>query len=375
MASAALQSTPMNSRIQNRWLDQRQVQVAHILHHETCPEGLDFVRARFSQAASYELPLDHGALVSVLAGKLMLSTSEYSELHLDAGTHLFLPPGSQARFHAEPGAELLHACAPSPERTRGSRLLIRSDAFLQGCAAPGHALRWILTPQYLSRRAFLHHDKTLLSPRGVPLSWFHTTMFDAQGLPTNDEGRPVFKMSYNYRTEPNVCYDVQGKAQIRVAKHPYGAEQLWGPWQELTSESTYHLCEDEVVEWAKDGHPRRNKHEVNIEHGYVSLICMHNPGCTGNERHSSGEYSEYGDLEKVVGTPGHREHLARIAPLDEMVDVLSLAQARGSDPTTLALWSRYQDGLSSQRALEEQLLQRLRDEGQGREAILATWSG
>ena len=365
----------MNSRIQNRWRDQEPgVEVASILHHESCPEGLDFVRARFSQATAYELPLDHGALVSVLAGKCILSTVEHSELHLESGTHLYLPPQSRARFHAEPGAELLHACAPSPARARGRRLLIRNDVFLRGCAATGHALRWILTPQYLSRRAFLHHDETLLSPRGEPLSWFHTTMFDAQGLPTNDEGIPVFKMSYNYRTEPNVCYDVQGKAWVRVAKHPYASEQLWGPWQELTSESSYHLCEDEAdQEWTKNGLPRRNKHEVHIEHGYVSLICMHNPGCTGSERHSSGEYSEYGDIEKVVGTPEHREHLARIAPFDEMVNALSLAGAQGVDPTTLALWSRYQDGLSSQRSLENQLLERLRAEGHGREGILVPW--
>jgi hypothetical protein len=44
-------------------------------------------------------------------------------------------------------------------------------------------LRWVITPQYLSRRIFLHHDPTLLSKSGHPVSWFHTTMFDVAGLP------------------------------------------------------------------------------------------------------------------------------------------------------------------------------------------------
>jgi hypothetical protein len=39
-------------------------------------------------------------------------------------------------------------------------------------------------------------------------------MFDVAGLPKNEEGDSVFKMSYNSRTEFNVCYDVKGKAKV-----------------------------------------------------------------------------------------------------------------------------------------------------------------
>jgi len=202
-------------------------------------------------------------------------------------------------------------------------------------------------------------------------------MFDAQGLPKNDEGEPVFKMSYNFRTEPNVCYDVVGKASVRTALHPYGAAQRWSEWKTMSSESTYHLCEDESeVEWvhADTGkHPARNKHEVRIEDGYVSLICMHNPACTGAERHSAGEYSEYGDPKLILGTPSYASHLKKIAPFDAMVDALSLAAARGEPLEPTPHWALYQQGLEAQRRIEEALAGQMRSEGNGREGILAPW--
>ena len=91
-------------------------------------------------------------------------------------------------------------------------VLLRSSPFVE-----------LLTLQYLSRRIFLHHDPTLLSKSGNPVSLFHTTMFDVDGLPKNEDGEPVFKMSYNSRTEFNVCYDVKGIARVRMAEHPYKA--------------------------------------------------------------------------------------------------------------------------------------------------------
>lgn len=368
----------MKTLIPNCWEDQsEQVAVAKILQRDVHPEGLDFARVRFAGAADYELPRDAGTLLSVLSGCLELRTAEHEALTLAAGTHVYLPPKSNPRLRGQAGTDILHACAPSPDRARGTRMMIRSDRFIAGCALPQRSLRWILTPQYLSRRAFLHHDKTLLSPQGEPLSWFHTTMFDARGLPENDEGSPVFKMSYNHRTEPNVCYDVQGSAQVRVAQHPYSEPQRWGPWQPLSSEATYHLCEDiDASEWVRGedkDEPRRNKHEVKIADGHVSLICMHNPACTGAEQHSKGEYSGYGDLSEVVGTAAHLEHLSRITPLDSVVDSLSLAVAKGEDPTRLPEWSQFQEGLRWQRAVEAALLETLRLEGRGREQILASW--
>ena len=46
-------------------------------------------------------------------------------------------------------------------------------------------------------------------------------MFDVAGLPVNEDREPVFKMSYNSRTEVDVCYDVKGTARVRMAQHPY----------------------------------------------------------------------------------------------------------------------------------------------------------
>src|SRR5262249_18756391 len=151
----------------------------------------------------------------------------------------------------------------SASQARGRNLLLRDETFLAACAAGSQSLRWVLTPQYLSRRVFLHHDPILLSKSGNPVSWFHTTMFDVIGLPNNDEGEPVFKMSYNSRTEFNVIYDVEGEARVRFARHPYrSAGQVWEPWQPIDGDTTYHLNEaaggpDEECEIDEATHARR----------------------------------------------------------------------------------------------------------------------
>ena len=116
--------------------------------------------------------------------------------------------------------------------------------------------RWVLTPQYLSRRVFLYNDQTLLSKNRDPVSWFHTTMFDVNGLPVNDDGLSVFKMSYDNQTEPNVCFDVSGTARVRMAYHPYSVKsQIWGEWQSLDNDTTYYVNEavdSPEVEWHKN---------------------------------------------------------------------------------------------------------------------------
>ena len=158
--------------------------------------------------------------------------------------HLYIPPGMPLAIEAGKGTELVRVSCPDASRARGTELLVRNEKYLAACAAPSQSLRWILTPQYLSRRVFLHHDRTLLSRSGNPVSWFRTTMFDVGGLPGNEDGEPVFKMSYNSRTEFNVCYDVKGTARVRMALHPYSdSGQTWGPWQRLDGDATYHLNE------------------------------------------------------------------------------------------------------------------------------------
>lgn len=371
----------MDRVIVNKWhrAADSAVEIAQILRHETHPEGFDFNRVRFVDNGSYVAPSDFGLLASVLFGEARLTSNQADELRMARGTHVYLPPHSRPSFAAQAGTQLVFVLAPAASRARGESLLLRDDQFLSACARPEGPMRWILTPQYLSRRVFLHHDRTLISRLSEPVSWFHTTMFDVEGLPENAEGLPVFKMSYNFRTEPNVCFDVAGSATVRMAEHPYqDREQLWGPWQSIDDQTTYHLNEDPgQSEWrpgSGGARPLRNKHEVRIVGGHVSLMCMHDPAPTGAERHATGEYSEYGDLANTLGTPAYKAYLQQMRSFDRMVDVLSMAKASGnSQLAELPEWADYQTGLTAQRAMEAELEQRLLVEGRGREQILRSW--
>jgi len=230
---------------------------AQILRYDVHPEGLDVDRIRFLVAGRLEPRSSVGHIISVLrgSGKLLLKGDNGQTLHLEAGVHFYLLPGMEAILDAEPGTELLRVSSPSASQTRGSKLLLRNEVFLAACASGSQLLRWVLTPQYLSRRIFLHHDPVLLSKSGHPVSWFHTTMFDVAGLPVNEDGQPVFKMSYNSRTEVNFCYEVKGTARVRMAQHPYlESKQLWGPWFPLDGDSTYHLNE---AAGGREGRPGR----------------------------------------------------------------------------------------------------------------------
>jgi hypothetical protein len=233
----------MQKLIKNDWRREsgEPFDLAQILRHEIYPEGLDVDRIRFFGAGCLTLRPSLGYVISVIRGnaRLNLIGNEKQDLHLEAGVHLYIPPGPESVLEAEPGTELLRISSPSASQARGKKLLLRNEAFLAACASGSQSLRWILTPQYLSRRIFLRHDPILLSKSGYPISWFHTTMFDVSGLPKNEEGEPVFKMSYNSRTEANFCYDVKGAARVRMAQHPYReAKQLWGPWLSLDGDST-----------------------------------------------------------------------------------------------------------------------------------------
>jgi hypothetical protein len=252
--------------------------------------------------------------------------------------------------------------------------------FLAACASEKQSLRWILTPQYLSRRIFLHHDATLLSKSGNPVSWFRTTMFDVDGLPKNEDGEPVFKMSYNSRTEFNVCYDVRGTARVRMAQHPYKAsKQTWIPWQTIDGDSTYHLNESAggpeeecyFDETTRSWQPLRNKHEVYIFNGYVTLFCMFDPAPAGIERHRPGEYTDYEPPSPEL----YQSYIEQVAKYDEMVDRLSLAKAMGSLEAieNEPIWKHYLQGREAQARIEMELANTLRAEGRGREHVIAEW--
>jgi hypothetical protein len=378
----------MQKLIKNQWHREfgEAFQRTKILSHKIHPEGLDVDRIRFLEAGGFTPTSSVGHLISVFRGngKLYVANDSRSPFLLEAGVHLYLPPGLETSLDLDPGTELMQVSTASASQARGKHLLLRDETFLAACAAGPQSLRWAFTSQYLSRRVFLHHDPILLSSSGNPVSWFRTTMFDVAGLPENQDGEPVFKMSYNSRTEVNVCCDVKGITRVRMAQHPYKQEhQLWGPWLPLDSDSTYHLNEAAgspeeecyIDEATKSLRFFRNKHEAYIVDGYVTLFCMFDPAPTGVENHRPGEYSDYEPLSQVLGSVQYETHQREIAQFDEMVDQLSLAKATGtlSQFHGTPVWNRYVRGLEAQVAIEAELAKRLVFEGHGREVILARW--
>lgn len=344
---------------------------AVILDASTAPEGLDVERLRWAGAGEWAAGEQAGHFVSVIRGTVRLRLGGET-LALGTDVHVFLPLAAGAAFECDAGTELVHVASA---KVRGEKFLVRDETFLRACADGEHSLRWILTPQYLSRRVFLHHDATLLSKSGDPVSWFHTTMFDTEGLLPNQDGESVFKMSYNSRTEFNVCHDVKGDARVRFAKHPYMAEgQVWHAWQAIDGDTTYHLDEPRGGPQEEHGAtgPLRNRHEVYALGGHVTLLCLFDPAPTGVERHRPGEYSDY---EPITSIPvdllsRYREASQRF---DTMVDALSLEKARGLTELPQELERLYRAGLAAQRKIEMDLCASLRREGIGRERVLAPW--
>jgi len=349
-------------------------EIASILSHAVTSEGLDVDRLRFREPGSLTINSTVGHIVSVICGRGTLHTGgrEDRAFHVESGVHVYLPCGVVSRLEADRGTEIIRVSGASASQARGSRLLLRDEVFLAACASGSQSFRWILTPQYLSRRIFLHHDLVLQSKSGHPVSWFRTTMFDVAGLPKNVDGEPVFKMSYNSRTEFNVCYEVNGTARVRMAKHPYSeVNQVWSSWLALDAHSTYHL--NEVADGADE--ELRNKHEVSIADGYVSLFCLFDPAPTGVERHRPGEYSDYEPLSQVLGTELYQRQQREIATYDQMVDRLSLAKAEGTLESLrgTALWDVYLRGREAQVSIESELARSLAAQGEGRNCIIAAW--
>jgi quercetin dioxygenase-like cupin family protein len=378
----------MQKIIRNKWYREpgANFEKAQILNHEIHPEGLDVDRIKFSDAGCIKPSSSVGHLISVLSGtgKLIVEGNNKKPFELEEGVHIYLPPGTESDIEGISGAEMLRVASPSASQAPGKKILIRNETFLSACASRSQSFRWVLTPQYLSRRIFLYHDQVLLSKSGNPVSWFRTTMFDVAGLPKNEDGDSVFKMSYNSRTEFNVCYDVKGSARVRMAKHPYTEKkQIWHPWSNLDSETTYHLNEvasgpdEETVIDRYTGMKqfRRNKHEVHMADGHVSLFCLFDPSPTGVEKHRAGEYSDYEPLSLVIGSKAYEIQQQEMARYDEMVDRLSLAKAMGELNTLYGtpIWQEYLQGREAQYSIELELKRALTDEGNGRERVIAQW--
>lgn len=375
----------MDAVIKNRWQPDpvHALERAEILHPGTSPEGFWVERLRaVSEPVRWRPAPEQGHIVSVLRGGATLELGVRA-LTFDVGAHAYLPPEAGAELHLEPGTDLVHVGAPASQAV-GQAVLLRHETFVAATAHQGHALRWILTPQYLSRRVFLRHDQTLRSKGGHPVSWFRTTMFDVAGLPANADGEPVFKMSYDSRTEFNVLYDVHGEARVRMARHPYRADgQAWGPWRPLDADTTYHLAEaaggpEEERYTDPEGRQRtlRNRHEVYVAPGgHATLCCLFDPAPVGIERHLPGAYSDYEPFEVVSRRPEYAPHAAALARFDAMVDELSMARAEGRLDAHRGgeAWALFLEGQRAQRALEQALMEAVAGEGQGREAVLRPW--
>ncbi len=358
---------------------------AAILSRHVHPEGLDISRFALGKDDALQLDSSEGHILTVLDGRLaMAGASGKHNLQLGSCVHAFIPVGWAARLNALSAAHIIVISAPASQ-VRGKRLIIRDEHFIRACADTATSFRWILTPQYLSRRVFLYHDPTLLSKTGKPVAWFRTTMFDVTGLPGNCDDLPVFKMSYDNQTEANVCYDVRADARVRFARHPYvNQKQQWDDWQTIDNNTTYHLNEaphDAEVEWhcdSKTGLPlcRRNRHEIHIAPGgHVSLCCLFDPAPVGVERHLPGEYSSYEDVEKFTGTPAYEKRLRDMQPYDEMIDALSLGRANPelNDTKQSKLLLHFKTGLHNQLAHESQLIATLRESGNNRHAVVERW--
>ncbi len=296
-----------------------------ILSKENSEEGLAFNRYKVIKDSSDEshpisLSNDDGHIFSLLEGEatLKLKSESTKPLTISNLTHLYIPPGENAQLMLSSGSYALHVSG-GRQCANGDKFLIRNERF-------AGAARNVLTPQYLSRRMFTNRDKTLQSKYGTQVAWFHTTMFDSIGLGVNDEGKGVFKMSYDNQTEVNVVYKVGGHCAVRFALHPYvsdedqeqenGQHQAWSDWQHLDGETMYYLNEssdgDEVETVKVNGGDStatlRNRHEVFIspnkprtgaigenalcdkDDGFVSLCCLFDPGPTGLEEHLPGKY-------------------------------------------------------------------------------------
>jgi len=375
--------------VRNTWLPDVRgpVEVANILDHRTSPEGVDVKRIRFVERGRVRIDPAVGHFLSVISGPIVLRDDRKGgdALHLADTTHAYIPPDWPVWADAPAGAELVLVSGASADQARGTRLVVRDEQFLAACATDAQELRWILTSQYLSRRIFVHHDATLLSGSGDPVSWYRTTMFDVAGLPPNEDGDAVFKMAYASRTEFNVCYKVKGAARVRMAEHPYrSASQTWGPWLSVDDESTYHVNEarrgDEEERWVDtptgEARTARNKHEVHITDGYVTLFCLFDPAPTGFESHRPGEYSDYTLSTTAVDIERFEAYLRGLAPFDEMVDRLSRAKALGALESAVGspAWRLYEQGRRAQVAHESALLEALGRDGAARGRVVAPWT-
>lgn len=365
--------------IVNEWESSRRnvgIRVSHVVDGRDSCEGIHVCRYLSEPGSRINLSSDQGHIFSLLEGEGVLKLpDEPNELAISAGTHIYVPPSRSANFRFLEQSSAIHAFAPA-NRPHGEKLLVHNERYMA-------TSRFVLTPQYLSRRAFLNRDHTLVSKSGDRVAWFHTTMFDTQGLPLNHDGLPVFKMSYDHQTEINVIFDVGGEASARFAQHPYvdAAMQRWSDWHVLDDQTTYYLNEGargpdvERFTDPKTGKEKklRNRHEIYISPGgHVSLCCLFDPGPTGLETHQPGEYSSYAPVSETVDTPAYQEFVELVSVADNMIQTLSYDQASnaGKEVRSYPAWAEYEKQLAKALNADERVI---RAAQQDRRQIMEAW--
>lgn len=373
------------------------VELFKIMDKNTDIFGVDTIRVKIPSNKKFKLNNSEGHIITVIYGKGVLKINSISDtLTTEKGSHMFIPLNENAEFESKSEDFELVVLSASKENVTGKKFLIKNNLFLKISTSEDTLLRWITTPQYLSRRVFLHHESTLVSKIGFPVSWNNTTMFDCTGLPLNDVGLPVFRMSYNNNTEINCCYDVPITSKVRYAKHPYKTntnntdnnnntvKQEWSDWADIDSNTTYSLVETaeqaeiitetlEITETkdkdngiSKDNNnsstttvtkAHRNKHEIFIpEKSYVSLCCMFDPGITGIEKHIKGQYSDYVPVSETIKTQSYKDYLQILTQVDIMIESLSLDYALGKDIKKNEYYEAFKNGLEKQKEIENQLM-------------------
>lgn len=298
-----------------------------ILDASTSCEGLGLARYRWNKPRSIDVA-DYGCIISVFKGcgfiHLVDSNGQKGQLFLSTFVHAYVPPCNVRFQGVEAGTEIVCLSAPTTALAQGTELIIRNEELMKIEMASLPTSRWSKMATYTSRRLFLHHDKTLLSRNGHPVSWQRTS---SSGSGT------LSKMSYNHHTEVNLVYEVQGDVRVRTAMHPY-ARDIWSEWHLLDGNCCYYLDETKpMAEQGVDAFGRRteqrNKHELDFEHGNFSLFCMFDPGLGGTEAHvDTAGFSSYECFSEVRDSHKYQQFIDDVMKADAIADVKSLRRAQ-----------------------------------------------
>lgn len=303
------------------------VQKWSILDATTSCEGLSLARYRWNKSRSIEVA-NYGCIISVFKGSgfihLVDSNGQKGQLFLSTFVHAYIPPCNVRFQGVENGTEIACLSAPTTALAQGKELIIRNEEIMANKFSKSGMSRWTKVELYTSRRLFLHHDKTLISKNGHPISWNRTSFSTDTDI--------LLKLSYNNHTEFNMIYDLDGDVRVRTAMHPYPRE-IWSEWHMLDGSCCYYLDETEpMAEQQLDIFGRaanlRNKHELHFSKGHCSLFCMFDPGLAGTETHDTGSFSAYDKFSDIQNSEKYRQFLDDVLKTDAIADTESLRKAQ-----------------------------------------------